>query len=409
MLHRPSSERPLPVPAGQQLDAKQQQQVRTLLRIMRHGSAVGNGTAKGALLASEPGTGKTPMSITAANALGGNRPFRVLIIVGQNYRHVWLNHILRWQSPARHIISVEAGDVYDLSLQPNCWVIINYEILDRFEASIRRTEWDLLILDEAHAAKNALAKRTVQIYGGKWERQRIKPIPAVKTLIVTGSPILNYPYELYTALRHLDPEQWSRRYKAFVHEWYDSESAFPITIDETLRVVAVPHNLDQLQAKLRSTVMVREYLDGLKPKIYEVKPIPPKPEDIDFFMGRTRALKQLQKKLRLTKKKSERAEIRELLNQSYATARRRTANRKYVHVRDALLAQSDKLLLSGQSPVLATRKTLVFALHDHIVQRLADDLRRAGKQVVTLTGKNSLSARCNGPIAERSRLRVFHR
>jgi Holliday junction resolvasome RuvABC ATP-dependent DNA helicase subunit len=68
MLHRPSSERPLPVPAGQQLDAKQQQQVRTLLRIMRHGSAVGNGTAKGALLASEPGTGKTPMSITVANA-----------------------------------------------------------------------------------------------------------------------------------------------------------------------------------------------------------------------------------------------------------------------------------------------------------------------------------------------------
>ena len=117
--------------------------------------------------------------------------------------------------------------MYDLSLQPNCWVIINYEILDRFKASIRRKEWDLLILDEAHAAKNALAKRTVQIYGGKWERQRIKPIPAVKTLIVTGSPILNYPYELYTALRHLDPEQWSRRYKAFVHEWYDPEWPFP--------------------------------------------------------------------------------------------------------------------------------------------------------------------------------------
>jgi hypothetical protein len=38
-----------------------------------------------------------------------------------------------------------------------------------------------------------------------------------------------------------------------VHEWYDPESAFPITIDETLRVVAVPRNLDQLQAKLRST------------------------------------------------------------------------------------------------------------------------------------------------------------
>jgi SNF2 family DNA or RNA helicase len=266
---------PLPVPPDQCLDDKQVAQVRTLLRIMRHGAAVGDGTAKGALLASEPGTGKTPMSITVVNALGGQRPFRVLIIANQNYRHVWVDHILKWQLPRRQIISVEAGDVHDLSVFTNAWCIINYEILDRFEESIRKKEWDLLIVDESHAAKNFAAKRTVQIYGGKWERKRIAPIPAVKTLIVTGTPILNYPYELYTALRHLDPAQWSRRYKAFVNEWYESDSLTTFTIDETLRVFGEPRDLDQFQRKLRNTVMVREYLEGLPPKIYEVKVIPP--------------------------------------------------------------------------------------------------------------------------------------
>jgi SNF2 family DNA or RNA helicase len=81
--------------------------------------------------------------------------------------------------------------------------------------------------------------------------------------------------------------------------------------------------------------------------------------------------------------------VRERLNQTYATARRRTANRKYVHIRDYLLAQPDKVLLKygEQNGDLATRKTLVFVLHDHIVQRFENDLRAAGKQVVTLTGK----------------------
>jgi hypothetical protein len=130
---------------------------------MRRGAAVGDGTAKGALLASEMGEGKTPMSIVTANALGGHRPFRTLIIAGQNFRHVWMDHILKWQWPARLIFPVEAGDVHDLSVLTNCWCIINYEILDRFEESIRKKAWDLLIIDESHAAKNALYQSSVSL------------------------------------------------------------------------------------------------------------------------------------------------------------------------------------------------------------------------------------------------------
>lgn len=363
--------------------------MRTLLRIMRRGAAVGDGTAVGALLASEPGTGKTPMSITVANALGGDRPFRVLIILGQNYRHVWVDHILDWQWPTRLIIPVEAGDVHDLSVFTNAWVIINYEILDRFEVSIRKKEWDLLIIDESHAAKNALAKRTVQIFGGKWERKRVAPIPAVKTLVVTGTPILNYPPELFTTLRHLDPAQWGRRYKAFVNEGYESDSLTTYRIDETLRVFGEPRDLDnKFQTKLRRTVMVREFLEGLPPKIYEVKSIPPTWEDIDFFMARELALNLIRDELRRAKKKSKRAAIRERLNQTYANARKRTANRKYPHVRNYLLAQPDKVLLNyGKQNVPVTRKTLVFCLHDHIVRWFESDLRAAGRTFITLTGK----------------------
>jgi hypothetical protein len=220
-----------------------------------------------------------------------------------------------------------------------------------------------------------LAKRTVQIYGGKWERKRINPIPAVKTLVVTGTPILNYPPELFTALRHLDPAQWGHRYKTFVNEWYESDAWSTYRIDETLRVFGETRNLDQYQRKLRNTVMVREYLEGLPPKIYKVKVIPPTWEDVDYFMARSLALNLIRDKLRRTKKKSKRAAIRLRLNQTYENARKRTADRKYPHQRNDLLALPTNF------------KKLIFCLHDHIVQRFEKDFRAAGRTFITLTGK----------------------
>jgi SNF2 family DNA or RNA helicase len=174
-----------------------------------------------------------------------------------------------------------------------------------------------------------------------------------------------------------------------VNEWYESDSLTTYRIDETLRVFGEPRDLDnKFQTKLRRTVMVREFLEGLPPKIYEVKSIPPTWEDIDFFMARELALNLIRDELRRAKKKSKRAAIRERLNQTYANARKRTANRKYPHVRNYLLAQPDKVLLNyGKQNVPVTRKTLVFCLHDHIVRWFESDLRAAGRTFITLTGK----------------------
>src|SRR5436190_6044230 len=223
--------RHLPVPREKQLARAQPTSINGVLRILEHGAAIGEGTARGALLADEMGTGKTPVSIVVANVL---KPNRILVICPANLRESWRRHILQWQTIPRLVLPLKARDKYDLSTLTYSWVIINYDILDR-HPEIRAKNWDLMIVDESHALKNHAAKRTAQVFGGKYKGKRMQPIPAAKTILVTGTPMMNRPEELYTQVSYLDPANWPR-FKDFVQRYYDPDYA----VDETRRVLGTP-------------------------------------------------------------------------------------------------------------------------------------------------------------------------
>jgi SWI/SNF-related matrix-associated actin-dependent regulator of chromatin subfamily A-like protein 1 len=148
------------------------------------------------------GTGKTPVSIVVANVL---KPVRILVICPANVRESWRRHIQEWQTINRMVVPVKARNEYDLSSLTYSFVIINYDILDR-HPEIRAKNWDLMIIDESQALKNHAAKRTAQVFGGKYKGKRTQPIPASKTILVTGTPMMNRPEELY-----LRSATWTRR------------------------------------------------------------------------------------------------------------------------------------------------------------------------------------------------------
>lgn len=80
-------------------------------------------------------------------------------------------------------------------ITPDSLTIINYDILHKLDTKIL---YDLVILDEAHLAKNRTAKRS----------RLCRSIKAKRMLLLTGTPVLNRPVELFHLLHLLCPDEW---------------------------------------------------------------------------------------------------------------------------------------------------------------------------------------------------------
>ena len=199
---------------------------------------------EGTLIADEMGLGKTVQAIATANISNAQK---ILVICPASLLSNWRNEIKRWQTNDLPTYIVRAGT----SLPPIAkgWVIINYDIVSRYPV-LKTGEWDLLIIDETHYLKNSKAKRTKWILGGGKGEDKVEPILAKKKLLLTGTPITNRPSEIFTLLKYLDPKRWTsfgtfaKRYCGGFFDGYGMQANGA-------------SNLDELQARLRETVMVR--------------------------------------------------------------------------------------------------------------------------------------------------------
>ncbi|MFQ5486441.1 MAG: DEAD/DEAH box helicase [Desulfobacterales bacterium] len=75
--------------------------------------------------------------------------------------------------------------------------------------------------DESHRLKNRKAAVTKAVFG-KWHKdpqKRIEPIKAGKILLLTGTPILNRPEELWTTCHAIDPFGVGKSWWDFVHKY----------------------------------------------------------------------------------------------------------------------------------------------------------------------------------------------
>ncbi len=145
-------------------------------------------------LALDPGLGKTRIAIEHAKKIGARR---VLVVCPNTVRLVWEAELKKWWSHAPATCVVKTAKVPSAG---SCVVIINYDRLrqDYLQQLCFGSQWDLLILDEAHYLKNPDAKRTRAVY------QSI--LPRCKAAVaLSGTPMPNNAGELYTACRYLAP------------------------------------------------------------------------------------------------------------------------------------------------------------------------------------------------------------
>ena len=86
--------------------------------------------------------------------------------------------------------------------------LINYEIVNKYRTEIDSFgKIDLLVCDECHYLKSVDTQRTQAVFGHHIHTESMKPISTERLWLVTGSPVLNNPSELFPLLNAIDLEK----------------------------------------------------------------------------------------------------------------------------------------------------------------------------------------------------------
>lgn len=373
--HAQESDIEIPAPAG--LD---------YLPYQRAGVAFA-ASREAALIGDEMGLGKTIQTIGLINYLPGIR--RALVVCPASLKINWKRELKKWLMPEREWF---IGIADSKSFPRADIVIINYDILGHHREELRRLPWDLLVLDEGHFIKNPDANRSKEVYGGKVRGAKVPPIPAKRRLILTGTPIENRPAEIWALWRYLDPDGCPTQQR-FMQTYYESEPQEVFIRGgggkkRKITSYTEPRNLDDLQYRLRTTVMIRrktaDVLTELPPKRRQIIEIPQVDaaeliqQEFAAYREYKAAISARENARTLANERDYRERItrlRENENQSMAnlaSARKRLALKKVPFV-----AQHTEEMVDSAG------KVVLFAYHREVIERLR---QRFGASAVHLYG-----------------------
>lgn len=146
------------------------------------------------LLADDMGLGKTPQALCIAQYC--RRDWPLLIVCPSGVRAMWVHELQAWLGlPADVINNVRSGR--DVPHEQRLVTVVSYDLLQRHAALFHRAQYGMVILDESHYVKNAQALRTTAA------------LPLVqrarRALLLSGTPALSRPAELYTQVNALRP------------------------------------------------------------------------------------------------------------------------------------------------------------------------------------------------------------
>jgi SWI/SNF-related matrix-associated actin-dependent regulator 1 of chromatin subfamily A len=342
------------------------------------------------LIADEMGLGKT---IQALGIINADRTIaNVLVICPASLKLNWSREAKKWLTrPLK--VSIANG-----SFQPGGLVIVNYEQVKKYRAQIDAVVWDLLVVDEAHYLKNPKADRTAIVLG-KWNqdpKKVVNPIRAKRRVFLTGTPVLNRPIELWTLVHALDRKGLGANWKSFAIRYcagrqgrfgWDTSGA---------------SNLDELQAKLRASIMVRRM------KADVLTELPAKRRSVIAFQAlsaaekaavehETQVVRATEDRLTALRARADEAKTWndpaayrkavEELNQANMAAFTETSKVRH----EVALAKVDQVVAHVRDCLENGQKIVVMAHHHDVIDQLAEALAEFG--VVKFDGRMTLPNR----------------
>ena len=206
------------------------------------------------LLADEMGLGKTLQALTVAYYYRDQWP--LLIICPSSLRFNWSKEIESWLLPLvqPHEINIIMQGKKEFDKLVN---IVSYDLALKMVDKISNKKFKVVIADECHYLKNVQAQRTSAI------------LPVLKSsphaIMITGTPALSRPSELYTQLSALlEPKcDWLTRME-YIYRYCDAQDTVHTIVDKG------SSNLRELNFLLSRTIMIRRQkssvLNELPPK-----------------------------------------------------------------------------------------------------------------------------------------------
>lgn len=313
------------------------------------------------LLGDEMGLGKTVQVIGLINALNLRK---ICIVCPASVKYNWFRMLNEWLTTKRAIQILNKK--IDMIEPYTEIIIVNYDILihSNIHSQITKLRFDLVAADEAHYLKNMKTERTKAVLstGGLVHC-------ANRTVMMTGTPVLNRPIELYPVLKVLSPKtiapysDYFKYARHFCDGWQDGFSFN----------VSGASNCAELNQRLRFGYMIRRTTEEVQSEL------PPKRYQL-FFVEQTKGVKPLLSQIDEFTRKDVHYQNLGLDGGSLATLRRETANQKLEvcldHIRDC---------------VESSGKLVIFAYHHDVIKRLEKEL--IDFCPVTLDGTKSQGAR----------------
>ena len=226
---------------------------------------------KDVLIGDEPGLGKTIQAIGTSNALPWIQ--RVLIIATSSLKTNWKTEWEKWCVKKLSVGIVKDGDAK--SWPDTQVVIISFDLVKKHLKPIHARVWDFLIVDEAHFLRNPDTLRTKFILGhtekaskkNKYQPTITPAIPRKKTALLTGTPIVNRPKEIWPLIHAIAPQKYNNFEKFALRYCGAKQTRYGWVYDGAT-------HLRELQADLRSLCMIRrlkeDVLTELPPKTRQI-------------------------------------------------------------------------------------------------------------------------------------------
>jgi SNF2 family DNA or RNA helicase len=191
-----------------------------------------------------PGTGKTPTA---------TRLHPHVVVAPKSVLRMWGERLVEWGAGTPFLAvgtPKQRALMYETATQATP-LVLSYETMRQDIEQVRRLDVGVLVFDEAHRLKNR--KAAVRKAAAKLTRR-----PEIVAML-TGTPILNHPEELWSALNLLYPTKFPS-YWRWVHEHYHvkvtdfrGRLARPVTIVGDL----LPGHEPILQADLSGVLIQR--------------------------------------------------------------------------------------------------------------------------------------------------------
>lgn len=211
------------------------------------------------LLGDDMGLGKTRQAVAF---IGHCMPSRVLVICPSYLRYHWTHELQHWLDLEPQLVK-KGSERLDAQA-----CVVSYDMVDALH--IAPGIFETVVLDESHYVKSRKTKRT----------KAVTPIvhAASNALLVTGTPALNRPIELFSQLFMLRPAyvknytSYAKRYcagKATPHGYDDRGSSNSHELHWILKRGFMVRRLKrdvltQLPSKTRHTVWLKIHANALK-------------------------------------------------------------------------------------------------------------------------------------------------